>query len=213
MNLNIIKLVDSFLSDRTFQIRVGSHLSNKFNIKAGIPQGAVLSPILYNLYTADVPNNLLNTNICTFADDTAILSHSRNLNLSAVYLKIWKIKINPSKCQLINLSHKNANPSREIKLSEVIPWKNSIKYLGIRFDRRLTRSCHIQYTIDKVENRTNQLYPIFGRKSCLDINNKRLLYLACVRPIILYDSVVWGQTVSSHLRVLERSQNSFSVHF
>lgn len=59
MNANIphplVKLIDSFLKDRTFQIKINDHLSTSRNIEAGVPQGSCLSPLLYLIYTNDFP--------------------------------------------------------------------------------------------------------------------------------------------------------------
>jgi hypothetical protein len=55
----------SYLSDREFRIRVNEEVS-------GVPQGSVLGPILYVLYTTDLPTSI-HTTTGTFADDSVIL--------------------------------------------------------------------------------------------------------------------------------------------
>lgn len=66
-------LIKSYLTDRHFQVRFGSSVSNIANINAGVPQGGILSPILYNIYAADQPTSL-NTTVAEFADDKAIIA-------------------------------------------------------------------------------------------------------------------------------------------
>ncbi|KAH8306794.1 hypothetical protein KR044_007526 [Drosophila immigrans] len=65
-------LLQSYLKDRQFQVRCGEDRSAVKIIQAGVPQGSVLGPILYNLYTADMTvlqeEALL---VATYADDTA----------------------------------------------------------------------------------------------------------------------------------------------
>jgi hypothetical protein len=67
------QLLKSYLRDRQFQVRVGNEKSELQPIKAGVPQGSVLGPTLYVLYTSDLPTST-NTTLGTFADDTVILS-------------------------------------------------------------------------------------------------------------------------------------------
>ncbi|KAL4091142.1 hypothetical protein QTP88_025879 [Uroleucon formosanum] len=63
----------SYLEDRHFSVRYGSALSDISSIKAGVPQGAVAAPLLFNLYTSDQPTTNLTTT-GDFADDKAILA-------------------------------------------------------------------------------------------------------------------------------------------
>jgi hypothetical protein len=76
-------------------------------IKSGVPQGSVLRPPFYLLYTADLPVNA-STTMGTFANDTVILSVNidpaiatftlqNHLNHIQEWTKIWKIKINEAK--------------------------------------------------------------------------------------------------------------------
>ena len=51
----IHQLIKSYLSSRTFVIKIEDTYSEVKDIKAGVPQGSVLSPILYTLYTANIP--------------------------------------------------------------------------------------------------------------------------------------------------------------
>jgi hypothetical protein len=66
-------LLKSCLSDRKFQVRVGNEKSELQPIKAGVPQGSILGPILYVLYTSYLPTST-NTTLGSFADDTVIVS-------------------------------------------------------------------------------------------------------------------------------------------
>ena len=51
----IHQLIKSYLSSRTFVIKIKDTYSQVKHIKAGLPQGSVLGPILYTLYTANIP--------------------------------------------------------------------------------------------------------------------------------------------------------------
>jgi hypothetical protein len=66
-------VLKSYLNERYFQVKIEDKLSNDQVIKAGGPQGSVIKPLLYLIYTADAPT-WDDTLIATFADDTAIVS-------------------------------------------------------------------------------------------------------------------------------------------
>lgn len=66
-------ILKSYKSDRKFQAREGEVYSDLTPIKPGVPQGSVLGPVLYLIYTSDVPEFEENI-IATFADDTAVMA-------------------------------------------------------------------------------------------------------------------------------------------
>jgi hypothetical protein len=71
--LNYFLLLKSYLYNQHFRVKVGNDYSELTSIHAGVPHGSVLGPLLYLLYTADLPTSP-RTFIATFANDTSILT-------------------------------------------------------------------------------------------------------------------------------------------
>ena len=71
----IIKLLISYLRKRTFIVSGEGIDSGPRKIRAGVPQGSILGPILFLLFINDLPINS-KTQLALFADDTALLSGS-----------------------------------------------------------------------------------------------------------------------------------------
>ncbi|GFY16039.1 probable RNA-directed DNA polymerase from transposon X-element [Trichonephila clavipes] len=130
----IIHLVNSYLSDRTFQVKILATLSRIGTVSAGSPQGSILSPLLYNIYTHDFPTTPT-VDVCLFADDAAIIAQACNPDMVRRYLqqylkklqswlRKWRIKINVGKSQAIIFKKgQYRNRLRELKLfRNSIPW-------------------------------------------------------------------------------------------
>ncbi|GFT26360.1 RNA-directed DNA polymerase from mobile element jockey [Trichonephila clavipes] len=64
----VIMIINNFLRNRSFQIRISSTLSRTAYASPGCPQGSLLSPLLYNIFTHDFPT-APTVHICLFADD------------------------------------------------------------------------------------------------------------------------------------------------
>lgn len=79
---NFHKILESYLKNRKFKVAYKSYTTGEFPIAAGVPQGSVLGPVLYILFTADLPTNEHITTT-TFADDTAILFSHVNRHTAA----------------------------------------------------------------------------------------------------------------------------------
>lgn len=217
----IIKIIQSFLSTRTFRVHIGSVSSEVFHINAGCPQGSCLSPILYNIYTADIPN-LNNCIMSIFADDTAVLCAGilsseilSNLQLALAklieYFTKWKISINCDKSQAIYFTRKRKEcfiPQSNINVSNSeIKWEKTVKYLGVVLDMKLTYKDHISYIVNKSNILIRSLYPFINRNSALNIDNKMLILKLIFHAVLFYAAPVWAKSANCHLKRLQILQN------
>lgn len=220
--LYLQKLIQNFLKNRTFFVCIGNSTSTLRNIPAGLPQGSVLSPILYSIYTSDITIKR-NHDAAFYADDSAILCSGKLSNaivkqLAASlkhiekYFNKWKIKINREKTQAIIFPF-NKSPKRVPNIplqiqGNSIEIKKSIKYLGIILDSKLTFKEHVHQVCEKAIRCGRALFPLLNRKSKLNLKNKLLLYNMCIRPIMTYGCQAWyRKTAACHIKKLQVIQN------
>lgn len=217
----ITKLIDSFLKDRKFSVYIQNKSSDTHDIHYGVPQGAVLSPVLYNIYTYDVPIDP-DCNIVQFADDTAFFrshrcaksimksleKYGRTLHR---YFKLWKISINSSKSQSIFFTNRRTKqiPQRNLHIfGDEIQWEpEHVKYLGVLLDKKLTFRDHTSYILKKSTAAIRTLYSLLNRKSKLMRDCKLLLYKVAIRPIVTYAAPILNMMAKIHKRRLQTSQN------
>jgi hypothetical protein len=141
-------------------------------MQAGMPQGSVLSPTLYNLYINDTPQTP-GVNLALFADDTCLYATGhkegyvlRNiqsgLDSMAAWCKRWNIKINEDKTRAIYFTHRNRPRDSLLTLNgRNILFVNSVKYLGVLFDKRMTWRLHIQMIEAKAFRTFIRIYSLF----------------------------------------------------
>ena len=67
-----VKWFSSFLSNRSQRVRIGEAISNKIDLKSGVPQGGVLSPVVFVPYLSDLEDWLIHSSSWTYADDTKL---------------------------------------------------------------------------------------------------------------------------------------------
>ncbi|GFW68397.1 probable RNA-directed DNA polymerase from transposon X-element [Trichonephila clavipes] len=175
--------------------------------------------LIFNLYTYDFPTSPT-VEVCLFADDAAILSQSRSpelvrKNLQAYLVKLkkwltlWRISINTSKSQAIIFKKgKYKNKLNPIKLSRnPITWCDEVQYLGVTLDKKLTYRSHILQTANKFRIKLHALYRLLSKKSKLNLDKKRLIYLQHQLPVLLYACQIWGNTANYLLDKLQVLQN------
>lgn len=205
------------MNDRFFRVKQRQEYSKLKKIGAGVPQGSILGPILYLLYTADIPFPK-NCKIATFADDTCILSTGSNevessSKLQASVDKIvdwtdrWRIKLNEAKSTHIDFTYKKIN-HKEIKIANVtVPYSKSAKYLGITLDEKLKWLEHIGKKQSELNLKVNKLNWLIGRNSMVSIKNKLLIYNQVLKPIWTYGAQIWGCAAKNHIEIIQRIQN------
>jgi len=184
-------------------------------INAVVPQGSDLSPLLYLIYTADIPTTSC-TILNTFADDTCILATDsdptitsfklqHHLNLLENWFTLWKIKINTNKSSHITFSLR-LDICPPVKLcNQLLPQTNQVKYLGLIFDKRLTWKDHIFDKRKKLNSRLHLLRPLL--RSNLNIKLKILIYKMLIFPLWYYGIQIWGNAAPSNIQKIQSFQS------
>ncbi|GFY00859.1 RNA-directed DNA polymerase from mobile element jockey [Trichonephila clavipes] len=212
----LILLLKSCINDRTLTVKINRTYSQIKSAKAGIAQGYILGPVLFNFYVNDIIKST-NTMICMYADDTAILSRhydpktlTKNLNEHLAHLEIWfsvwKIALNTSKTEAVSFSQKRPTPEITLQ-NQRIPWSQHTKYLSVIIDKNLTFRQHITHVRNKFKNASRKLYSLICRKSKLNRRKKMLIYTLIFKPLLTYASPIWAHAARTNINLIESSQN------
>ena len=140
----ILEWISDFLSNRTQKILVGDQTSDSTYVLSGVPQGAVLGPLLFLCYINDLPRSIKST-VRMYADDTLVYNAINSINdctqlqnnllLLEKWANIWQMQFNPSKCELLAVTNKKLTPSFTYHINNVpIKTVQHAKYLGVTID-------------------------------------------------------------------------------
>ncbi|RVE41206.1 hypothetical protein evm_014144, partial [Chilo suppressalis] len=170
-------LIASYLESRSFRVTVEGVESPIHPVEAGVPQGSVLSPALYTIYTDDLPsiNEDLQqwesrVNLALFADDCAFFTSAAWPKAAAMrmqkqlaklpqWLKQWRVSVNVSKTAAICSTYKRPPPKLTLD-GHQIEWASSTKYLGVTIDKNIRMVAHAEEAITKSRKARAALRPI-----------------------------------------------------
>lgn len=172
----LTSLLRTFLENRRFYVSLLGKNSRWRLQKNGLPQGSVLAPLLYNIYTNDQPRTE-GTRRFIYADDTAVAVQGRTfeevenslsvaLEELGTYYHKNNLKPNPTKTQVCAFHLRNKEAKRTLNLKwqgERIFHCFTPKYLGVALDRTLSFKQHCLNTKGKVSSRNNILRCLTGR--------------------------------------------------
>ena len=134
---------------------VDGQKSEMLDVKAGVPQGSRLGPLLFIIYMNDIVNDI-ESDILIFADDTSLFATgsdpaetaaqlNRDLIKISNWAEMWKVKFNAKKSKDIIFSNKTLNNSPPLIFNEsYIERVNVHKYLCIYLSSTLSWSVQIK---------------------------------------------------------------------
>ena len=216
---SLVQIIRNFLENRSFQVKIGRCITNRSPMSAGVPQGSPLSPILYSIYTSDIPITP-GADIATYADDTAIFTSHRNFNYAVRHLnralsafenwsRIWKIGINVNKSTIVSFSKRPIPQIPDFHLNnEIIQTKHAAKYLGITLDRRLTFKQHIFNIKKKNYAKIGFLFPIL-KSPKLPLQIKIQVYKTIIRSSFSYAAPVFRHAAKTNIPPTDNTEQMF----
>lgn len=215
----LINWVVSYLDSRSFFVALRGEQSTTRPIAAGVPQGGLISPLLFNLLTNDIPTDLPDTQLALYADDAAIYCQThtggamrRRLQASVdkvcAYYHRERILVNATKTEATFFTRRTKVVRPLIRVAgEAVQWRPHSRYLGVVLDKRLTFAEHLRQTSTKAYRKLAALRPLFRARSMLAATKVRL-YEAIIRPTMTYASPIWANAARSHQMRLQRIQNA-----
>lgn len=218
----IINWTKSFLDNRQFKVKVNNSTSNLGKILAGVPQGAIISPLLFLIYINDIPqrdkSNQSGSEL--YADDLASffiygedsrLASSINIYLNKLekWLKKWKFKVSAEKCSYIIFSKIKQGKHYNLRLNnKMIPYCSEPKFLGITFDEKIKFDSHFRMIRKRCFERLKVIKILANKKWRLKQETLVSIYKTLVRSIIDYSSPIYNQInndLKEHIAVVQNS--------
>ncbi|KAI5754342.1 hypothetical protein M8J77_007902 [Diaphorina citri] len=200
----VVSWMISMLQSRLTTASLGKE---KVTIQAtrGCPQGGVISPLLWSM-VVDELLNLLTSNgyeVIGYADDIVIIIRGKYeevisdlmqnaLNITARWCRSNGLSINPNKMTIVPFTRKRRLNIRAPNIEgTVVELSNEVKYLGITLDHKLNWNKHLEKISKKATAATWTCRRLFGRTWGLKPHMIHWSYVAIIRPMVTYASMVW----------------------
>ena len=208
---SLINILCIWLSNRYQIVRVGASLSEPLPVLSGVPQGSILSPLLFSIFLNDLLLLPTNVQIIAYADDLKLIGNAgQNLQIAINNVFAWAQKndmeININKCETIHFGRNNPMLVYSINGSK-LPTSNLIQDLGVNVDSSLNFAKHTLIIKSKCYKLIALLFKCFYSK-------KSLLYIKFfqiyVMPVIDYGSFLYCSRSASNVKNIESIQRYFT---
>ena len=216
----MLKWFKDYFTGRSFAVRIGNTISSSSQTKRGVPQGSVLSPLLFLVLLANLPVTQDTKNLM-YADDLSIFSMStsyeiaqRNiqnaLNRINDFLKSIGLKINPNKSVLMLFSRKKISTPPFVTLNNTqIKQTSTFRFLGVTLDAPfLTWRHHINHLKIICSRRLNILKSLTSTTWGASRNIIKTFYTSFIKSKIDYGIQVYSSASKTELAKLEVIQNA-----
>ena len=200
----------NYLENRKQFVTVNGSNSELLEIDTGVPQGSLLGPRLYSIYSNDLPGATKNASVEMFADDTTAFCIGKtvdevlsNIQKAIADINKWAkdnfMTIHPAKTELMLLSKsKFIGPLQKICLGpNELSFVSKATCLGIHIDNKLSWSQHVKTLSKRFSARVKKPKHLKG----LDNHILESIYFKGIIPSITYSIALWGS--SKLLQTLE----------
>ena len=205
----LTEIINNYLSNRYLRYST-SDIPKTYKICAGVSQGSVLGPLLWNIMydkvlMLDIPEE---ATIIGFADDIAVIVTGRYLdeieliaNEVAHTISEWMknagLELAEQKTEAVLITSRRKRETIKIQVGRYeVESKPSLKYLGVIIDARLNYAAHIEYVCQKASNvriAIERMMPNVGGPKQM----KRRLISTVIRSLILYGAPIWSEALKT----------------
>lgn len=210
----------NFLIGRKQCVSVNRKLSESSDIISGVPQGTILAPVLFLVYIADIGENVIHSNITSYADDSKTSKIIKNngdahhLQCDLHKLFTWTAEnlmtFNVNKFEVLRIG-KDEKLKQEIKYTTPdgtsLPEKSTVKDLGVIFNNSGDFHDHVETKVAKAKSIAGLILRTFITR---DPEPMMMLFKALVIPIVEYGSIVWSPHKKCEISKIEAVQRTFT---